>query len=61
MIRNDKNQILMVDEKRGHLTLPGGGWEYGEDLHACLVRELKEEIDLNSSFSGKNYNRTTVL
>ena len=43
----------MVNESGSEYSLPGGGWDFGESLHACLVRELDEEIALKSSFSEK--------
>ena len=49
LIRNDKGQVLMVNE-HGHFSLPGGGWDYGESLHEALKRELYEEIKLTSDF-----------
>lgn len=49
LIRNAKNEILMVNE-HGHFTLPGGGWDYGETLHEALKRELYEEVQLESDF-----------
>lgn len=51
LIRNDKNQILMVQEKKGDFSLPGGGWDYEEDLHTAIERELFEEVALTSSFT----------
>ena len=50
LIRNDKGEVLMVNE-HGYYTLPGGGWDYGESLHEALTRELDEEIALESDFS----------
>lgn len=49
VIRNDKDEVLMVNE-HGYYTMPGGGWDYGESLHEALVRELYEEIALESDF-----------
>ncbi len=42
----EKGQLLLCDEiaKGKYLTkFPGGGLEYGEGLHECLVREFLEE------------------
>lgn len=50
LILNDRGEVLMVNE-HGDFSLPGGGWEYGETLHECLVRELHEEILLTSDFT----------
>ena len=70
LIEND--QLLVSDEYiKGHniTKLPGGGLEYGEGTRDCLIREFKEELDLdievlshfyttdffvNSAFSCKN-------
>ncbi len=68
----ENNQLLVSDEYiKGHniTKLPGGGLEYGEGTIECLIREFKEELDLdievlshfyttdffvNSAFSSKN-------
>ena len=68
----EDNQVLVSDEhiKGMNITkLPGGGLEYGEGTRDCLIREFKEELDLdievlshfyttdffvNSAFSSKN-------
>ena len=52
VIRNKVGHLLMVNE-HGFFTLPGGGWEYGEDLHEALKRELHEEIALVSDFRDR--------
>ncbi len=45
------NKILMVKHRglgRGHLWIPpGGGAEFGQDLHGNLTREFKEEAGLD--------------
>lgn len=52
LIRNDKNEILMVSEYEPlNMSLPGGGMDYGESPHECLKRELQEEIGLTSDFT----------
>jgi len=50
VIRNDAGEYLMVHE-HGRWTLPGGGWDYEEDMHESLRRELFEEIALVSNFT----------
>jgi ADP-ribose pyrophosphatase YjhB (NUDIX family) len=42
-------QLLLVKEDAGWFSLPGGGWDYDEELRAALDRELREEIDLGLS------------
>ena len=52
VIENNSGEYLMVKE-HGRWTLPGGGWDYEEDLHEALRRELFEEIALTSDFTEK--------
>ncbi len=47
-------KVLMVDdfagkkarERGGEWELPGGGLDFGEDMHQALVREVQEEMGL---------------
>lgn len=46
---NEQKQVLVSDEYiRGHYysKFPGGGLEFGEGTRECLVREFKEEMNL---------------
>ncbi len=47
----ESGKILLVDHSgvgpKGRLLIPpGGGLEFGEDIHSCLKREFKEETGL---------------
>jgi ADP-ribose pyrophosphatase YjhB (NUDIX family) len=53
IIRNTKNEVLVVKEKSNSWSLPGGGWDNGESQHDALSRELHEEIQLESAFTEK--------
>lgn len=50
LIKN--NKVLISDEfiKGHHITkFPGGGLEFGEGTKDCLIREFKEELNLDIS------------
>ena len=50
LLINEQKQVLVSDEYiRGHYytKFPGGGLEFGEGTRDCLIREFKEEMDLN--------------
>lgn len=50
--------ILVSDEyiKRNRITkLPGGGLEFGEGTKDCLIREFKEELNLDIEITSHFY------
>jgi 8-oxo-dGTP diphosphatase len=61
----DTNQILMVLNKNGTWSLPGGAVEAGETLKEATIREVKEEtgyditvgeiVALNEAFIKENH------
>lgn len=47
---NHRNEILLSDENYDGIyftKFPGGGLEYGEGLKECLIREWKEELNID--------------
>jgi ADP-ribose pyrophosphatase YjhB (NUDIX family) len=53
-----EDSVLVSDEyiKRNRITkLPGGGLEFGEGTRDCLVREFKEELDLEVEIKDHFY------
>lgn len=45
-----ENKVLISDEFCGGMNVtkfPGGGLEFGEGTIECVIREFKEELDLN--------------
>ena len=54
VIRNDKGEVL-VNRERGHgnWSLPGGGWDHGESVTACLKRELQEEVGYEGELEAR--------
>lgn len=61
-----KGKILIVKRTRpstdglGYWELPGGGLEYGETPHEALIRELKEETDLDIKIIKPVYTFTAI-
>jgi 8-oxo-dGTP pyrophosphatase MutT (NUDIX family) len=54
------NKLLAVKETDGDdwWAIPGGGVDYGESLKDCLLREIYEEIGIQSSFVTSNFQIT---
>ncbi|WP_226669651.1 NUDIX hydrolase [Metabacillus litoralis] len=44
--KEDANKVLMVNNKGGGWSLPGGAVEPGETLEQAVIREVKEETSL---------------
>ncbi|MBK7761824.1 MAG: NUDIX domain-containing protein [Bacteroidetes bacterium] len=47
---NEQNEILVSDERIEDFyftKFPGGGLEFGEGIKDCLIREWKEELDMD--------------
>lgn len=47
LIIRENKLIVCKNIKDGFYFLPGGGLEEGETINQCIVRELKEELDIN--------------
>lgn len=51
LIFNKENELLVTKRKynpaKGSLDLPGGFAEPGETIEACLIREIKEELNID--------------
>jgi 8-oxo-dGTP diphosphatase len=55
---NQKQEVLVSDEFRDGIAFtkfPGGGLEFGEGISSALIREYKEELDLEVSVESLFY------
>ncbi len=55
---NDKQEILVSDERIGDFKFtkfPGGGLEFGEGIKDCLIREWKEELNIDIEVGNHIY------
>ena len=51
IILNSKNEVLVSDERRHGISMtkfPGGGLMWGEGHKETLIREIKEEMNLDA-------------
>lgn len=61
-----RHQVLILKRVKpssdglGYWELPGGGLEYGETPHQALIRELKEETNLDIKILKPVYTFTAV-
>lgn len=52
LVRNDRNELLMILRK-GHWDLPKGKLDEGESIEQCAVREVEEETGLQEIQLGE--------
>jgi ADP-ribose pyrophosphatase YjhB (NUDIX family) len=58
LLINDLGEVLLSKEKIGdfHFTkFPGGGLELGEGIKDCLIREFKEEVNIDIEVLAHHY------
>lgn len=61
IIRNANNEVLAVKENGSQWSLPGGGIDHEESVHAALKRELYEEALIDVSFSETLVDTATMF
>lgn len=47
VLDESKEKFLLVRDHAGFWELPGGGLEWGEEVHTGLAREIQEEMGIN--------------
>ena len=61
LVADDEGRILFVRTHDGHIMLPGGGIEDGEDDVACVRREILEETGVVVDRVGEHLGTCTEL
>lgn len=51
IIRNSKNEVLVVKEHQDKWELPGSGLDQNESIHDCIKRELRKELNITNAFT----------
>src|SRR5450631_3216055 len=46
------DRFVLRQNERGEWELPGGKLDPGEDMEACIIREIAEELSINASIAG---------
>jgi len=60
IIRNDKNEYLLVREWKNDWSFIGGGIDHGETVHDALRRELYEEALIDMPFEERFVEAQTI-
>ena len=57
IIQLDGKVLLLKEQYKEEIFVkfPGGGLEYGEGTRDCVIRELKEELNLNVEIESHFY------
>lgn len=50
LIFDDQGRFLLAKEESGKWDLPGGGMDWGETPQECLMREIREEMGLATTW-----------
>lgn len=53
LIKNDKNEILVVKESQDFWSLPGGGLDHGAIAQDAIKREIMEELGVSGVEVGE--------
>ncbi|HUH35452.1 MAG TPA: NUDIX domain-containing protein [Moheibacter sp.] len=59
-----QGKLLVIQEKFMDQVIykfPGGGLEFGEGLHDCLIREFKEELNVKISIQKHLYTQEDFI
>lgn len=49
LIYDADHRLLVLRDRDNRWQIPGGGWEHGESIEACVQRELAEEIGVSAA------------
>jgi ADP-ribose pyrophosphatase YjhB (NUDIX family) len=49
LIFDEQKRLLVIGINNGTWEIPGGGWEFDENIKECLNREFQEELGVSLS------------
>ncbi len=44
LVFDEEGRLLVCSDDQDGWSMPGGGWDHGEDYEACIIREVAEEL-----------------
>ncbi len=53
VILDEQQRLLVMENQKGEIELPGGGWEFEETYQQCMEREVREELGVDVTHVGE--------
>lgn len=52
LVFDEDKRLLVCADDQGEWSMPGGGWDHGEDYEAGIIREVAEELGASVASIG---------